>query len=235
MPVSVRTKKDDLPAYLKKLAERYSVTVGIHEAEGSEPKREPEHKAQEKEQADRFREAGREDTRAEKMAAKLANFKGTAKARAKLEARLGRARQYREFMAGRAETFARERSEAEASGQTLIEVAEDHEFGLTVPERSFIRAPVDATEDELKSKLAASLKTALKPGGRGAEQQMARFGLYVVGQLQQNIADGIPPELSPRTLAYKRSLNLAGNAKETPLILTGQLRSSIRSKVERTK
>jgi hypothetical protein len=121
----------------------------------------------------------------------------------------------------------------EPSGQTLIDVAEQHEFGLGVPQRSFVRGYADANQDELEAKLSAAMKTALQPGGRGADQQMARFGLYVVGQMQQNIADGIAPELSPATLAYKKSLNINENAKETPLILTGQLRSSIRSKVEK--
>lgn len=119
------------------------------------------------------------------------------------------------------------------SGLSLIEVAEDHEFGLGVPMRSFVRGAVD-DHPELEAKYAESMRTALKPGGRGVEQQAQRFGLYVVGLMQQRIADGIPPELSPATLKYKASLNISTNAKETPLILTGQLRSSIRAKVEKT-
>jgi hypothetical protein len=120
----------------------------------------------------------------------------------------------------------------QSSGERLIDVAESHEFGIGVPQRAFVRGCVDEQESELKSKLSGALKTALAPGGRGAEQQMARFGLYVVGQMQERISQGIPPELAPSTKKYKESLNLAGNAKNTPLILTGQLRSSIRSKVE---
>ncbi len=124
---------------------------------------------------------------------------------------------------------------AEPTGERLIDVAEQHEFGIGVPQRSFVRGCVDEQETEMRSKLSGALKTALAPGGRGAEQQMARFGLYVVGQMQERISQGIPPELSPATKKYKESLNVAGNAKNTPLILTGQLRSSIRSKVEKEK
>jgi hypothetical protein len=229
--VSVRVSDRDngLAAYRKLIAHNAHVTVGIHEAEGSDPKLEPEHRAQEREQAKRFREAGREDTRAEKMSRKLANFKGTAKARAKLEAAVARARASREFMASRASGFAAGRAAASASGMSLIEVAEAHEFGLGVPQRSFVAGAVDENEVKLQAKLTAGLKASLKPGGRGPAQNLERFGLYVVGVMQRRISDGIEPELAESTKRQKKART--GEAKDTPLILTGQLRSAIRSKL----
>jgi hypothetical protein len=226
-----------LEAFERALKQAFTITVGIHEAEGVAPKKTPEitaaYKEHHKESQRRFGEARREDERWEKMQAKLAAHTGTLKSRAKLEARIAKVKAYRDFSANRAIDHAAKRPMQADYTLDLIEVAENHEFGLTVPMRSFVRGAVD-DHPELEAKYAESMRTALKPGGRGVEQQAQRFGLYVVGLMQQRIADGIDPELSEATLKYKKSLNVGANAKETPLILTGQLRSSIRAKVEKT-
>jgi len=60
--------------------------------------------------------------------------------------------------------------------------------------------------------------------GRDGKLMLTRFGLRYVGLIQQRISSGIAPPNSPVTVARKGSA--------TPLIDTGQLRSSIRSKVE---
>ena len=234
MSVRIQDRDNGLAAHKKRTAHNARVTVGIHESEGSEPKETLEARSQRKEQAKRFREAGREDTRLAKLMVKLASFKGTAKARAKLEARIARTSQYREFTASRAESFAADRSAAESRGTTLIEIAEAHEFGIGVPQRSFVAGAVDENEDQLQAKLVSSMKAAARPNAtRTPEQTLERFGLYVVGVMQQRIADGIEPELAEATI--KAKARLTGKAKDTPLILTGQLRSSIRSKLEITK
>ena len=115
---------------------------------------------------------------------------------------------------------------------TLIEVAEFHEFGLGVPQRSFVAGAVDENEAELQAKLTHAMHEAAKPGGMGPEKQLARFGLYVVGVMQERISAGIAPELQESTKQWKARQGVG--PKDTPLILTGQLRSSIRSKVEIT-
>ena len=163
MSVHVRDRDNGLAAHKKRFAHGARVTVGIHEAEGSEGKKEPE---------------------------------GT-------------------------------------SRTSLIEVAEAHEFGLGVPQRSFVAGAVDDNESEFQTKLTEGLKASAQPGGCGPEQTLERFGLYVVGVMQQRIADGIEPELAEKTKRQKQ--RRTGEAKDTPLILTGQLRSSIRSKLEVTK
>jgi hypothetical protein len=161
--VHVRDRDNGLAAHKKRFAHGARVTVGIHEAESAEGKKEPE---------------------------------GT-------------------------------------SRTSLIEVAEAHEFGLGVPQRSFVAGAVDDNESEFQAKLTEGLKASAQPGGRGPEQTLERFGLYVVGVMQQRIADGIEPELAEKTKRQKQ--RRTGEAKDTPLILTGQLRSSIRSKLEVTK
>jgi hypothetical protein len=115
---------------------------------------------------------------------------------------------------------------------TLIEVAEAHEFGLGVPPRSFVAGAVDDNEGELQAKLVAGMQAAAK-NGRSPEQTLERFGLYVVGVMQQRIADGIPPGLYKAGIENRK--RHGQDPPYIPLILTGQLRSSIRSKLEVTK
>jgi len=122
----------------------------------------------------------------------------------------------------------------EPTGQSLAEVAEKHELGIGVPRRSFIVDWFEGQQKENESALRKIVENAIKRK-TSPEIAIKRFGVWAVGQIQQRIADGIPPELSEATKEYKASLNLAGNAKDTPLILTGQLRSGIRSKVRSNK
>lgn len=105
------------------------------------------------------------------------------------------------------------------------EIAEFHEFGTArVPMRSFVRATVDAKATELK----AALRTAAMEVSRGnltQTQALELIGLKLAGDMRQRIADGISPPLAAATIARK------GAGKTTPLINTGQLRSSIDSAV----
>jgi hypothetical protein len=115
-------------------------------------------------------------------------------------------------------------------GLTVSELAEKHEYGLGVPPRSFIRGPVDEQRAELESDFKAAAE-------RGAldrftpEQALQRFGLRVVGILQTRMAQGGDYQgLAPSTEAKREAMGMT--PPFTPLIVTGQLRSSIRSKVE---
>jgi len=104
---------------------------------------------------------------------------------------------------------------------TLVEVATFNEFGTSdghVPERSFIRAWFDAEEPKLREMLVTLMQRAIK-GDMTQKQVLDQMGAYCVGAIQQRIADGIPPENAPRTIARKHS--------SKPLINTGQLRSAI--------
>lgn len=108
-------------------------------------------------------------------------------------------------------------------GPSVAEIGEINEFGLGVPERSFIRAWVDentSANDERLRKLATGV---VKGTVASAEQALDQFGLFAVGSIQQRIADGIEPENAESTIARKGS--------STPLIDQGILRSSITSKV----
>lgn len=123
----------------------------------------------------------------------------------------------------------KEASEGEATEGTLIEIAAQHEYGIGVPQRSFIGGYVDEAGSKPKEALARIFEQ-VTAGKMTAEQAGQRFGVFIAGQMQKRIADGIEPELVDITKA--RKMSLTGEAKDTPLILTGQLRSSIASKAK---
>lgn len=106
---------------------------------------------------------------------------------------------------------------------TVAEVATINEFGMGVPERSFIRAWADENQASNESALRAIGQAVVK-GTFTADQGLDRAGLLFVGQIQARISSGIAPPNAPSTIARKGS--------STPLINTGQLRSSILHKVQ---
>lgn len=105
-----------------------------------------------------------------------------------------------------------------ADPQTILEVATANEFGIGRPERSFIRAWVDQSESQIRKKIKELLGWIVK-GKISEAQAMNYLGLWAQGEIQKRIAAGIDPPNAPRTVALKGS--------STPLINTGQLRSSI--------
>jgi hypothetical protein len=124
---------------------------------------------------------------------------------------------------------AKDQLDAKEPATTLAEVLTRHELGIGTPRRSVVVDWFDANEEKLRTDLRKISAAALKRGA-SVEQGLQRFGAMCVGQMQQRIKDGIEPELSDRRKVEKEKLT--GSAKDTPLILTGQLRSSIRSMVE---
>jgi len=115
------------------------------------------------------------------------------------------------------------------SGATVAMVAESHEFGLGAPQRSFIRGPVDQHQATLQGQFREAVQSGMLSNVT-PEQALSRFGLYVVGLLQQTMADGGSyAGLAPSTEARRAAMGMS--PPYVPLIVTGQLRSSIRSKV----
>jgi len=102
---------------------------------------------------------------------------------------------------------------------TVGTLAEIHEFGLGVPQRSFLRAWADADRTKINRAWGSLLRKVLK-SELTLDQALEQFGIWAQGQVQQFIADSrVEPPLDPRTIDAKGS--------STPLIDTGQLRSSI--------
>jgi hypothetical protein len=109
---------------------------------------------------------------------------------------------------------------------TVLDVATINEFGLGVPERSFIRDWYDQQEKHLQDDLRKIAKANFK-GVYDTQTGLERFGLKCVGEVQARIKSGIPPANAPSTIAKKGS--------STPLIDKGQLWTSVTFKVTRGK
>ncbi len=106
---------------------------------------------------------------------------------------------------------------------SVLELAAIHEFGLgNSPERSFIRAWVEENKDEIQQ-MIARMGEAIQAGKLAEGQALEQLGLWAQGNIQARISQGIPPPNAPSTAAAKDS--------STPLVDTGQLKSSITYKV----
>jgi hypothetical protein len=112
-----------------------------------------------------------------------------------------------------------------ALGTTIAEIASEHELGLGVPERSFIRAYVDANAVQIGNDLRQAAKQIIL-GKLTNEQAATLIGLKHAAGIQKYISDGrVTPPLSAFTIGKKGSA--------TPLLDTGQLRSAITHAVAR--
>lgn len=114
--------------------------------------------------------------------------------------------------------------EATDGGTTVLEVATINEFGIGVPERSFIRDWADQGEARHNEQLRQVAAVVIR-GGYTVEVGLGRLGALYQGEIQARISAGIPPPNAPSTIAKKGS--------STPLINTGQLRSSILWRLEK--
>lgn len=102
---------------------------------------------------------------------------------------------------------------------TIGEIAARHEFGIGVPERSFLRGYFHENSATVAE---ATLRLFRSRGANAATLEV--LGAWIVGQIQTRISNRIPPPNAPETIARKGS--------DVPLIDTGQLRSSVTHKVE---
>ena len=105
---------------------------------------------------------------------------------------------------------------------TVADVATFNEFGLGVPQRSFIREWADENEAEL-SKAQQQIGMAVLKGKVDPDKAADRFGVFAVGNCQQRIIAGIAPPNAESTVERKGS--------STPLIDESILLTSITYKV----
>lgn len=124
-------------------------------------------------------------------------------------------------------------------GLTNAQIGTKHEFGIGVPQRSFLRAGIDELQDRIEARMEEAIVIAISD--QDPMPFVEKLGVGVVGELQARMAKGIDPPLSPYTIEQRRK-RAAGTLKrgpankqfgdrETPLIDTGQLRASITSVV----
>jgi hypothetical protein len=110
-----------------------------------------------------------------------------------------------------------------ADGLTVADVATFNEFGLGVPERSFIRGWYDENLTQNRADWSKLHKQVLR-GEISEAQAMQRLGLKFVGDIQKRIVAGIAPENARSTVKAKGS--------STPLVDSGQLKSSVTYEVK---
>ncbi len=101
---------------------------------------------------------------------------------------------------------------------TVADIATINEYGLGVPERSFLRAWFDDNQYRAQEALRLLFISVIE-GKKTKEQALELFGLWVQGEIQKKIASGIEPANAQSTIARK------GSTKT--LIENGILRSSI--------
>ena len=115
-------------------------------------------------------------------------------------------------------------ADGQPQGITIAQLAEIHELGLGVTERSFLRAWAEANEEQVQNDLRAALRKILL--GKLTPEQAAKIvGVRFVAGIQSFIAEGkVTPPLAQATIARKGS--------SVPLLDTNQLRSAITFAIE---
>jgi hypothetical protein len=101
---------------------------------------------------------------------------------------------------------------------TVAQVAAFNEFGLGVPERSFLRATFDGKRKELEAAAMAEVRGVLE-GRQDVTKALSRLGLRAAADVQATITELREPPNAPATIKKK------GSSK--PLIDTGRLRASV--------
>jgi phage gpG-like protein len=122
------------------------------------------------------------------------------------------------------------------SDLTVAEIGTLHEFGYSfttpagteveVPARSFLRATIDQNQAKYTRQITQAAR-AITSGKISTHLALDLIGQGAVGDVQQRIADGIPPPNAPSTIARK------GSSK--PLIASGQTRQEITHEVRPKK
>jgi hypothetical protein len=105
---------------------------------------------------------------------------------------------------------------------TIADVGAIHEFGLGVPQRSFVRGYFDENAPRIEQAQDAALVRILD--GADPETEAARLGLQLEGGMKARILARIAPPLAESTKRRR-------GESAVPLVDSSQLIGAIRSKV----
>lgn len=107
---------------------------------------------------------------------------------------------------------------------TILQVANYHEFGIGVPERSIVREWAEQKDKENED-ILRKLAESVVQGRNSVEEGLEKAGLVMAASMRGRIQNGeVAPPLAEKTIERKGS--------STPLIDHGFLVSSIAHKVE---
>lgn len=113
---------------------------------------------------------------------------------------------------------------SEKDGTDLCDIAAWNELGTSrgIPSRPFIRNTVDLHQTDIDKMLDKMAVQILK--GKTAEQVLREMGVYLKGQMQEEITNGEYVPNAPATIRKKKS--------DKPLIDTGRMRSSVQYQIK---
>lgn len=104
-------------------------------------------------------------------------------------------------------------------GINMAGLAAVHEFGIGVPERSFLRSAIIENQGQISDLVAQGVKSYLNQGKQIDLMFYDRIGLFASNLVKDKIAKGPFKPLKDATIKRKGS--------SLPLVDTGQLRQSI--------
>lgn len=126
-----------------------------------------------------------------------------------------------------------ESNESVEGGKTLAGIGAIHEFGtdragrgnsVTIPERSFIRMPLETGQESIEQKIEARAQALIEKGNiAGLFKLIGAAGEERIQEAFDTAGFGTWPPNAPSTIKGKKS--------DSPLIDKGDLRKSIMSKV----
>jgi hypothetical protein len=112
------------------------------------------------------------------------------------------------------------------SGKTVSEIAMNHEFGIGVPQRSWLRDFFDFHLGDITPEMV-DLGKKIFNKKIPVEKALDAWGKHLVRKMKQRIQSGIGPPNSKQTIDRKGS--------DTPLIETGTFLNHISYKIEDSK
>lgn len=116
---------------------------------------------------------------------------------------------------------------SEGGDVTVADVARWAELGLGQPQRSWLRGWIDENRSMIEERLEIEFRRVYT--GRGTrDQALRRLGVWLQGELQQNIANFPANNFAPNA-----SLTIERKGSSTPLIDKGQFRSSISHRIRK--
>ena len=138
------------------------------------------------------------------------------------------------------DTAEREPEEGEAEGVNNPTLAYIHDNGAPeagIPARPFMEPALESIKSKVQESFKKIAKNVLDGAGADAvERGYHHIGLTAQLAIQNKINEGIPPPLSPRTLAARRKRGRTGTK---PLVDTAGMRNSasyaIRAKKKRSR
>lgn len=112
----------------------------------------------------------------------------------------------------------------ESSGERLGDIAEKNEFGIGVPERSFMRRTIERNQDEYQD-LTQHKLSDIYQGNLSVNSALKKIGAEVKENMKSAIVEFDTPRNAPATIQKK--------GFDAPLIHTGRMLKEIDYKVKK--